>query len=191
MRNDLQQEDPMFTTYLLVFCRVTIALLFIFSFCGKLLALRDFAVTIGDFKLLPRKWSKGAAILFLIGEITTAILVTMDVNLTFIGFLLAITLLMIFSVALVTALWRKLDMSCNCFGRTEQRISHYDVIRNGIFILCGLIGLWLLRYAPQGLSVSEIILLALMSTVFLLFIVKLDDIVETLRQPFPNFEERR
>src|SRR5579884_2855056 len=180
MRNDLQQEDPMFTTYLLVFCRVTIALLFIFSFCGKLLALRDFAVTIGDFKLLPRKWSKGAAIL-----------VTMDVNLTFIGFLLAITLLMIFSVALVTALWRKLDMSCNCFGRTEQRISHYDVIRNGIFILCGLTGLWLLRYAPQGLSVSEIILLALMSTVFLLFIVKLDDIVETLRQPFPNFEERR
>jgi hypothetical protein len=181
----------MLATYVLMFCRITLALLFIFSFGSKLLALRDFTVAIGDFKLLPRRWSRTVALLFLGGEIATSVLVTIGGGLLPSGFLLATALLAVFSLALIMALWRKIDMSCNCFGRTERRISHYDVIRNVFLILCCLIGLWVLRNASQGLSSGEIILLTLMSAVILVFATNLSDVVEALRRPFSVTEERR
>jgi hypothetical protein len=49
----------------------------------------------------------------------------------------------------------------------------------------------MLRYASQSLAGGEIILLALMSAVVLMFATNLGDILETLRQPFPIIEERR
>ena len=181
----------MLAASLLMFCRITIAFLFLFSFGRKILAFRDFAVTVSDFKLFPRRWSKTIARFFLGGEIATAILVIFGGNMLFLGFLLATVLLAAFSIALETALWRNINMSCNCFGRTEQRISPYDVVRNGLLIMCTLFGLWMLGSASQRLSIEEIILLALMSAVFLLFVTNLGDIVETLRRPFSVFEERR
>jgi len=181
----------MLATSLLMVCRITIALLFFSSFGRKVLAPGDFAVTVGDFKLLPRRWSKTVAWLFLISEIATAVLMALGGGLLSLGFLLASVLLAVFSAALGTALLRKIQMSCNCFGRTERRISRYDVARNGCFILCSLIGLWMARYALQALSGNEIILLALMSAVFLMIATNLEDIVETLHRPFPVREERR
>lgn len=170
---------------------MTIILLFFFSSGRKILAPGNFTVTIGDFKLFPRRWSKTVAWLFLLSEIATVVLVAIGGSLLSPGFLLAIVLLAVFSVALVTALAREIEVSCNCFGRTERRISRYDVVRNGCFILCGLIGLWMMRYALQGLAGSEIMLLACMSAVFLMIVTNLEDIVETLRRPFLVREERR
>jgi len=181
----------MLAASLLLLSRITIAFLFLFSFASKMLAFRDFAVTVSDFKLFPRRWSKTIAGFFLGGEIATAILVIFGGKMVFLGFLLATVLLAAFSVALETALWRHINMSCNCFGRTERRISHYDVVRNGFLLLCSLPGLWMLSSTSQRLSVGEIILLALMSAMFLLCVTNLGDIVETLRRPFPVFEERR
>lgn len=181
----------MLATSLLMFLRVTIALLFFIAFGRKTLAVRDFAVTVGDFKVLPRRWSRVVAVLFLSGECVTALLVALGGDLLFLGFLLAIALLAIFSVALISALWRNIDMHCTCFGRTEQRISRYDLVRNACLILCCLPGLWMRGDASQSLPGSEIILLILMSAVFLLVVTNLNDIVETLRQPIPVPEERR
>ncbi len=178
----------MFAAYLLMFCRIAIVLLFIFSASGKVLSLADFEVAIGDFKLLPRRWSKIVALLFLGGEIATVVFLTIDSGLLSIGFLLSITLLAVFSAALVTALQRNIGMSlsCNCFGKSERRISHYDVARNILLILCSLIGLWMLRYAPhpQVLAGSEVTLLGLMSAVFVVFVTNLGDVIETFCQPF-------
>lgn len=180
-----------FATYILMFCRMTIAVLFLVSFGRKLLAFRDFAITVGDFKLFPRRWSKTVAWLLLNGEIATAILVSLGGDLLLLGFLLAMVLLVVFSIALMTALWRNINMSCNCFGRTEQRISPYDVARNTFLALCSVLAWWVSRYPIESLSSGEIVLLALMSIVFLLCVTNLGDIVETLRRPFPVFEGRR
>lgn len=181
----------MFASYVLMFCRITIALLFMFSFGSKALALRDFTVAIGDFRLLPRRWSRKITWLFLSGEIASSVLVISGGHLLPIGFLLATVLLTAFSIALLMALWRKFDMSCNCFGRTEHRISYYDVIRNMYLIVCCLIGLWILRYASQGLSSGEIVLLILMSAVILIFVTNSADVVKALCRPFQVTEERR
>lgn len=174
----------MFAAYFLMFCRITIAFLFTFSFSSKILALEDFEVAVRDFKLLPRHWNKTAALLFLGLEFSTAALVTIGSYLLPIGFLLAVVLLTVFSVALVIVMRRDTNVSCNCFGRTERHISYYDVVRNLLLVLCSLIGLYTLRYASQVLARDEIILLALMSIVFVVFVTNLDDVVETLHHPF-------
>lgn len=181
----------MFPPYMLMFCRATIAFLFIFSFGRKALTFRDFVVTIADFKLLPRRWSRSIALLFLCGEIATALAVTVGGVLLPIGFGLAIVLLVTFSVALLQALRRHIRMSCNCFGRTERPISYYDVVRNLLLILCSLLGLWMQMYAQQGLSNGEIVLLLLMSISLLMFATNLSDVIKTLLRPFPVSEERR
>jgi uncharacterized membrane protein YphA (DoxX/SURF4 family) len=174
----------MFAAYLLLFCRISIALLFIFSAASKALALKDFEVTVDRFKLLPRHWNKAAARLFLGGEIVTVILIVIGGSVLLVGLLLAIALLALFAIALLSALSRGIDTSCNCFGKSERRISPYDVVRNVLFILCSLSGLWLLRYTPQHLEASEVALLTYMSAAFVLLAANLSDIIETLLRPF-------
>lgn len=187
----------MLTSYLVLFCRSTIALLFIFSFGSKALALREFVVTIGDFKLLPHRWSRAAALLLLGGELITALLVIIGGGMLAVGFLLAAALLTIFSVALISVLRRKIAVGCNCFGRTERRVSYYDVARNVYLLLCsfvgliGLIVLGILKRALQDLPSGELILLVVMSAFVLFAVIHLGEVVETLRQPFPVMEERR
>lgn len=180
----------MMTTSVLLFCRLTVAFLFVFSSYRKILALQDFAVTIGDFNLLPRRWSKTVAWLFLGAEMAIALFVILGGYLLAIGFSLAIVLLTVFSLALITALKRHISMSCTCFGRTERPISRYDVARNMLMILWSLVGLFLAMYVPQQLTWETTLLLALMSLVFLLCATNLEDIVETLFRPFPVHEER-
>lgn len=174
------------TTSVLLFCRLTVAFLFVFSSYRKLLALQDFAVTIGDFKLLPRRWSKTVAWLFLGAEMTIVLCVLLGGYLLAPGFLLATVLLIVFSLALLTALKRHISMSCNCFGRTERPISRYDVARNMLLILWSLVGLFLARDVSQQLTWDTALLLALMSLVFVLCATNLEDIVETLFRCMKN-----
>lgn len=181
----------MLADFIVMFCRITIAFLFLYSSGSKLLSLRDFAVTIGDFKLFPRHWSRLAACIFVAGELIVLILTVIGGIVLPIAFLLAMLLLVGFSIALASALWRKLDLNCNCFGRTERRISSYDLIRNLLLILFSLTGLWMTSSATTNLSVGEIVILALMSAVALFIIIQLRDIVETLWRPFIVTGERR
>jgi hypothetical protein len=173
----------MFAVSLLLFCRISIALLFIASAGSKAFALRDFEVTVGNFKLLPRQWNKPAAWLFLGGEIATVVLIAIGGSLLLVGFLLAIALLAVFAIALVSVLLRDIDISCHCFGKTERRISPYDVVRNILFILCGLSGLWMLRYPLQNLGVGEMTLLTFTSVAFVVLVANLSDVIETLLRP--------
>jgi uncharacterized membrane protein YphA (DoxX/SURF4 family) len=87
----------MLASSIMMFSRITIALLFLFSGGGKLVAWRDFAVTIGDFQLFPRRWSKMLALFFMSGEIATATCLVSGGPLLALGFTMAIVLLIIFS----------------------------------------------------------------------------------------------
>jgi hypothetical protein len=168
-----------------MFCRIVIALLFTVSASGKTMALTDFEVAISDFKLLPRRWSHVIARSVLGAEALVIVLVSLGGTYLVFGFLLAIALLAVFTVALTSALRGNTNLSCNCFGRTQKRISRYDVARSFLLILCSLTGLAMLHSDSRGLAWSETILVALMSLVFVTLMTNLGDIIETLRHPFP------
>ena len=79
--------------YLLTFCRLVIGLTFALSFVGKMRDVGQFAETIGRFELLPRWWTKTAALLFLGGEAAVVILLIAGGPLLALAFGLATLLL--------------------------------------------------------------------------------------------------
>jgi uncharacterized membrane protein YphA (DoxX/SURF4 family) len=133
----------MMLPYLLTFCRLVIGLVFAISFVGKVRDVGQFAATIGRFELLPRRWNKTAALLFLGGEAAVVVLLIAGGPLLPLAFALAGLLLLLFTLALLSALRRGIETSCNCFGASEKPLTYYDVGRNAGFIACSLLGWWL------------------------------------------------
>ena len=170
----------MLTAYELLFCQLAIGILFAMSAFGKIKNPRAFSAAIADFQILPSGWVKLASKLFLIGEITVIIFIVVGGSLLTVGFLLSIVLLVVFSVALIIVLIRKVKISCNCFGRKEQPISTYDVVRNISFAVCSGLGLILIQTNTdiQSVSILDLILLGLMAVTLVSISVNLVDIAQ-------------
>jgi hypothetical protein len=134
--------------YLLAFSRIALGLLFAYSFVTKARDVTQFAETIGRFDLLPRRWSKTVALLFLGGEAAVVILIIAGGRLLPLAFALAGLLLAVFSLALLLALRRGIETACNCFGASEKPLTYYDVGRNAGFIACSVLGWWLATQTP-------------------------------------------
>ncbi len=176
----------MVTAFIVAFCQIVIAFLFVLSFVGKLRAVAAFQTAVTNFKILPPEWSKIAAWTFLFGELAVIVLITLGGNMLLIGFLAASALLVIFSVALGVTLIRRLKIQCNCFGQQERLISPYDLVRNGVFIICSFIGIVLLRiggYQMVVLSFTDKVLAGLIGIAFVMVFTNLSEIVQLYNQP--------
>jgi hypothetical protein len=114
--------------------------MFAWSFVGKLRDFRAFEQAIIRFKLLPSWLYRPATVLFLGAELGVVFMMLLGEPLLMWGFLLAALLLTVFSIALVSVLVRKLNISCNCFGPSEKLVTSYDIIRNIGFLVCALGG---------------------------------------------------
>jgi hypothetical protein len=167
----------------LLFCRILLAVLFAVSAGGKLMALKDFQLAVAEFRVLPPAWTKPAAVAFVGAELATCGLLAVGGASLALGFALALVLLVVFSAAVGSALARGINLSCNCFGPNDRRLSTYDLGRNALMILAGAAGLWLLGETSHHLRTGEVILIGLMSGVAALLVLHLRDIAGTLRQP--------
>lgn len=176
----------MFEAYVLTFCRVAIALAFTLSSIGKARNLSAFQQAIMNFDILPPTWAAKVAWLFLIGEISVVILVVLGESCMQLGLLLATFLLTMFSAALIIVLLRKKHIACNCFGFTEKHISWYDLVRNGIFILCSILGLslyWSAVGMLNELNWVHLSLVGLTSVSFVIIQINLSEIIQLYTQP--------
>lgn len=176
-----------FFTYLLAFCRSVIALVFAYSFIGKVSNPSAFERTINSFGMIPKRFSKSAALLFLCCEIAVFILVVAPIGssiLQTVGFGLAALFLLLFSATLASALARSIRTTCNCFGSSEKPVSWYDVWRNVGFILCAAAG-WVALNRLEGkhieLGLVEWGAAVFGAAIFVAVWVNVRDIVELLR----------
>ena len=169
--------------YLLTFCRLVIGLTFALSFVGKMRDVGQFAATIGRFDLLPRRWSKAAALLFLGGEAAVVILIIAGSPLLPLAFGLAILLLLIFSLALLSALRRGIETPCNCFGAGNKPLTYYDMGRNAGFILLAAAGLGMAGAtgAVPTLAFIEHLFIFIIAAVFVLLWTNLSEIAALLQ----------
>jgi hypothetical protein len=143
----------MILSFLLSFCRLTIGLMFAWSFVGKLRDFKSFEKTIARFRLLPAWLHRPAAIAFLGSELLATVMMLLGGSLLTGGFLLAALLLTAFSIALASVVIRKINLSCNCFGPSEKLVTPYDIFRNIGFLICALGG-WSAALLSQKGSVS-------------------------------------
>lgn len=176
----------MLATLLVLFCRITLGLVFSISAISKIFKMQPFVKAVVNFEILPNRLARFAAYLFVIGEFLTAILLGMGC-LT-IGFSLVSLLLLVFSSALVVALWRKMRISCNCFGPTQTIISVYDLWRNGGFVICAIVGLIALERSStqQDLIIWDVMLVTFSAVIFVTIWTNLNDIAWLLQQSNQN-----
>lgn len=173
------------TPYMLTFTRFVTGFAFALSGSGKLRNLPAFERAITDFKILPEGLVKVAAPSLVIGELIVVLLLLFGGRFLLPGFLLAILLLLMFSIALLSVLARELQTPCNCFGSSAEPVSRFDVLRNLGFVGCALLGLGVL-YNPAGeqanLNVVEFVLLGLMAITFSVMWIKISDFGELFRR---------
>jgi hypothetical protein len=173
-------------TYLLTFCRLVIGLAFALSFAGKVRDVGQFTETIRKFDLLPQGWAGPAAVLFLAGEAAVVALLILGGRLLPLAFGLATLLLLLFTLALLSALRRGIETSCHCFGASDKPLTYYDVGRNAGFIGCGLLGWWLAAQVPvttQPSNWAELALLGFFAAVFVIVWTQLGELATLLANP--------
>lgn len=168
----------------LTFCRWAIGLTFLVSAAGKVTSPRAFRDAITDLGVVPGRWKGAGAAGVICAESLVAALVAAGGRLAGAGFALALALLAVFSVVLAAALRRKANVSCNCFGPGERKISRYDLARNALLGLCCAAGEWAgivssHRYPPPAL----VAVLGLMAAALVLVVTNLQAITEVLRRP--------
>ena len=169
--------------YLLTFCRLVIGLAFALSFVGKVRDASQFTETIRKFDLLPPGWAGPAAALFLGGEATVVALLILGGRLLPLAFALAGLLLTVFSLALLSSLWRGIETACNCFGASQKPLTYYDVGRNAGFILLAAAGLGMAGATDTlpALAFIEHLFIFIIAAVFLLLWTNLSEIAALLQ----------
>lgn len=165
-------------SYMLVFARFVVGMIFFISFIGKALSLKKFQQTISNFNLLPNTFSAPLALIFLMGELFVVILLIVGGSIGLrIGFALALVMLIAFTLALISVLVRKIQTSCNCFGSSEKIISPYDLIRNMGIIIGAAVGL-LVADTPTSLDLPGWVLIGVSAGAFVFIWLSTRDIFE-------------
>jgi hypothetical protein len=169
----------------LVFCRWVIGIAFASSAAGKAASLASFRDAITDFGVIPGSLTGAAALATVSAEGLVAAAVAAGGVLASAGFALGLALLAVFSALLAAALRRKAEFSCNCFGRSERKISWYDMARNVILGLCCAGGLWTYQAAAKGYpGPAPLIALGLVAAFAVGIAANLEGITWLLRKPY-------
>jgi hypothetical protein len=170
----------MFLLYIQAFCRSAVALIFIFSFLGKVRNVAEFQQTIANFALLPAPFTRPTAWLFLVAEALVVVLILLGGPFLLPGYLLATALLFVFSLAMASVLIRHISTTCSCFGPSNKPISTIDLVRNGGLIACTVIGCFsstLPAYSQQALNIPEWSIIGLGALAFVLIWTQLSELV--------------
>ncbi len=166
------------------FCQISLIIVFSISSLGKFSQLDLFQSAIISFKIIPRSWTRPISYIFLATEIGIVLLCIVGGFATLIGFNIALILLSSFSVALFSVLFRNLSVACNCFGSSESIVTRFDLVRNLGLILCCLFGIWGYLYGSTiFLSLPNIMIVFMLSTICVTMVLNLKDLFEIFRKP--------
>lgn len=175
--------------YLAAFARVVILLTFAVSTFGKLGDIPGFVNTIQEGTRVRRRVARAAAWMVMVFE--TIVIISMLATRTILmsGFVVAATLLLVFSAFVWTLLYRGSHASCHCFGFSRRPPTTHDLIRNAGLVCCALAG-WFAVAHGRGLDGSldpfQWIPVATLAVGFTVVIIHLKELVQvsagTLRE---------
>ena len=109
----------LFNKYLLFIIRVVIAFIFIYAGAEKISNPDDFALSISNYRLLPTSLLNFFAITLPWIEIVAGILLLFGISVKE-NSAIILSLLLLFTIAIVISLFRGLSIDCGCFGKGTQ-----------------------------------------------------------------------
>ncbi len=135
--------------YTVAILRLYLSLVFIFSGLEKINDLQSFAQSIENYKILPLYLVNIAAIIIPWIEVVAGSLLLFGIWIKE-NSIIILTLLFIFTVALIIALAKGLNINCGCQGTAyAQRISIAKILENVSMIIVALLGI---KYPRQKLT---------------------------------------
>ncbi len=162
--------------FFLALCRFILGLTFLISFYRKATNFEEFKYSFGGFQILPNNLIRPAVYLVLAGELVLVGLFILGGDFLSVAFPVALLVLLIFTVAMLSVIVRKIENPCSCFGATDNLISNYDMLRNLGFMLCAGIGWHLVEESPT-LQIGEWLLIGLIAAVFVAVWIRLRHIL--------------
>jgi uncharacterized membrane protein YphA (DoxX/SURF4 family) len=141
-------------------CAAAVAGYFIYAACGKIYNPRQFAVDIGNFRIVPLAfqnlmavfmpwWEVGAAVALVVPRTRRA------------GAVMVSALLLIFIVAVgYAALYKGLDISCGCTGKGSSRAGWLTILRNLGLLLGAGAAVYLPSWGRRGSHISSRVVMA-------------------------------
>jgi hypothetical protein len=131
--------------YLAIGTSGLIGLVFLVSSLSKVRgrdAVRAFVRSVRDMRVLPAALVAPAATLVIVAELAVWLLLAIPVAAAAIaGLLVAIGLLVPFTVAIGSVRWRGLRASCRCFGRPATAFRTQHLVRNAFLLCVAVVGL--------------------------------------------------
>ena len=168
-------------SYLLVFSRCLLALVFLASAASKLrgrTAFRAFADSLRAMNLLPTRLVLPLAAVVAMAETMVPLLLVPlpAAAVATVGFTVAAALLAAFTVAVAVVLRRGVAVSCRCFGEAAAaRFGRHHLVRN--IVLTGIAGIGAhASLGDPGMTVRAAVLAVPLGVVGALVVVRLDDL---------------
>ncbi len=128
-----------FIDYFIAFARIYLALVLILSGLDKINSLDAFAVSIENYRILPIKTINIFAITLPWVEVVTGAFLLLGIYIKE-NAMIAGTLLLVFTIAVISAVIRGLDIECGCQGTFDgQKVGIFKIIENTFLILAALI----------------------------------------------------
>jgi uncharacterized membrane protein YphA (DoxX/SURF4 family) len=123
-----------FKNILLNLVRIALGVIFIYAAIPKILRPDEFADAINNYRILPYFLVNLMAICLPYVELLIGIFLIFGFRIKAVSFG-ALTLMVIFIIAVFSAWIRGIDINCGCFGTGKEIISYKEIIRDIIFLL--------------------------------------------------------
>ncbi|MED7955121.1 MauE/DoxX family redox-associated membrane protein [Streptomyces sp. BE303] len=159
--------------------RCVVALVFAVSALAKLRAPGDFASALRAMAVVPRRLNRPVVIAVPLVEAAVALLVWLPGPVATWAFAAAGGLLALFAAVLVSVLWRRIDVSCPCFGAAGVPVGRAHVVRN--LLLAGVAAAGLVASTapdPGGLEPAAVALVLLVAVGASALAIATDTLVE-------------
>jgi uncharacterized membrane protein YphA (DoxX/SURF4 family) len=160
-------------------CRLLTAWTLVISAISKLRIPGEFRQLIRDhFPLCaPAAGLIAGTVIFL--EIAAASLILTGGSTSYAGQAIAVTLFLMFTGVIVRALASENPIACGCFGGRDKPVSMADLVRN-LFLLTASVLPLIIPGSVRPLEHQETILLTGVSMIFLVILVRIEDIANEL-----------
>lgn len=130
-----RKPSPFYLPLIALICRLTLGIIFLYAGVEKIIAPREFAVAIYNYRLLPDQAINPLALILPWLEVFLAAGLIAGIYVRGASLISAL-LLMIFALALTVNLVRGLDISCGCFGAASGNINWLYLVRDtGLLIM--------------------------------------------------------
>jgi len=127
----------------------SLAAIFLYAAIPKLIDPAGFARSIMYYKMTPLRVIHFMALLMPMWEVAASVALLIPGNWRRAGAVMTLGMSVIFMIAVGTAVYRGLDMSCGCFGEDSAKVG-YPLLALDLSIF--LVSLWIIRTEPGEFS---------------------------------------